>query len=159
MNIRFSQATTADAKLISDMVLALTEEITSRSNLPLFNISGKETEQRFTQLLNAGHYHTCLCYVDDCPVGMVTYTETHALYAGGAIGLIQEFYVEPEARSLGIGSLMVDHIRTLGQQNDWSCIELCTPPLPEFEDTLNFYQRNGLTPVGGRKMRQSLDTL
>jgi hypothetical protein len=31
-----------------------------------------------------------------------------------------------------------------------------TPPLPEFERTLNFYQDNGLVPVGGRKMRQNL---
>ena len=35
-------------------------------------------------------------------------------------------------------------------------IELCTPPLPEFEASLRFYQKNGLAPVGGRKMREML---
>lgn len=33
---------------------------------------------------------------------------------------------------------------------------LCGPEGAEFERTLSFYQRNGLAPAGGRKMRQNL---
>jgi GNAT superfamily N-acetyltransferase len=83
-------------------------------------------------------------------------TETYALYIGGKIGVIQEFYVSPEHRAAGVGSMLIEQVKAYGKQNDWSCIELCTPPLPAFEQTLNFYQQNGLIPVGGRKMRQIL---
>ncbi|WP_445368773.1 GNAT family N-acetyltransferase [Methylomonas sp. BW4-1] len=85
-----------------------------------------------------------------------TITETYALYAGGKIGVIQEFYVIPEFRCSGVGALLIEQIRSYGQRRGWSCLELCTPPLPEFERTLSFYQHNGLMPVGGRKMRQNL---
>tara|TARA_R110000751_G_scaffold15290_7_gene49678 strand:- start:76467 stop:76727 length:261 start_codon:yes stop_codon:yes gene_type:complete len=84
-------------------------------------------------------------------------SETYALYAAGKIGVIQEFYVSPEFRATGVGSKLVKQIQNFGSEHAWSCIELCTPPLPEFERTLHFYQRNGLKPVGGRKMRQVLE--
>ena len=88
---------------------------------------------------------------------VATISETYALYAGGKIGIIQEFYVIPEFRSSGVGSKLLDAIRIHGVNRNWSCIELCTPPLPEFERTVAFYQTNGLLPVGGRKMRQNLN--
>ncbi|WP_373888325.1 GNAT family N-acetyltransferase [Massilia sp. YMA4] len=76
--------------------------------------------------------------MDDQPAGVITVTESHALYAGGRIGIVQECYVGPAYRSHGVGA----------------ALELCTPPLPRFERTLAFYQRHGLVPVGGRKMRR-----
>lgn len=87
---------------------------------------------------------------------MVTMSESYALYAGGKLGVIQEFYVAPDYRSTGIGSKLIEQVKEFAINKNWSCIELCTPPLPAFERTLAFYQSNGLIPVGGRKMRQSL---
>jgi hypothetical protein len=87
---------------------------------------------------------------------VATFTETYALYCGGKIGLIQEFYVSATQRSLGVGDRLLNQVKEHGIQHRWSYIELCTPPLPEFDKTLSFYQLNGLKPVGGRKMRVSL---
>jgi len=95
---------------------------------------------------------------ENIPVAVATITETYALYAGGKIGVIQEFYVIPEFRSYGVGAMLIEQVKLYGQERQWSCIELCTPPLPEFERTLSFYLHNGLVPVGGRKMRQNLAT-
>lgn len=58
--------------------------------------------------------------------------------------------------SSGVGSMLIEQVKDYGNNSNWSCIELCTPPLPEFVRTLNFYQKNGLIPVAGRKMRQTL---
>jgi len=116
----------------------------------------EETVQRCAALLSAGHYAAILGWSKTTPVAVATITESYALYAGGKIGLIQEFYVVPEYRGSGIGTLLIKQVRDYGLTRGWSCIELCTPPLPEFERTLNFYQVNGLVPVGGRKMRQNL---
>lgn len=60
------------------------------------------------------------------------FTESCALYAGGKIGIILEFYVVPEFRSTGIGARLISEVQNYGRENGWSCIELGTPPLPEF---------------------------
>ncbi|TDO98957.1 GNAT family N-acetyltransferase [Marinomonas balearica] len=156
MDITFRKATVEDAESISSMVLELTNEIGERTNVQHFDINPKETIERCQQLMSDGHYTAILGFSDTTPIAVATFTETYALYCGGKIGLIQEFYVSPTQRSLGVGEMLLNQVKEHGVQHSWSCIELCTPPLPEFAKTLSFYQLNGLKPVGGRKMRVSL---
>jgi hypothetical protein len=44
----------------------------------------------------------------------------------------------PVFRSFGVSAKLVEQVKQYGQKQEWSCIELCTPPLPEFERTLSF---------------------
>ena len=156
MNINFLMASQSDAQNIAEMVVKLTNEICELTKAQHFDISLMETVKRCRVLLNDGHYRAIVGFDDKKPIAVVTLSETHALYAGGKVGLIQEFYVKPEYRAAGLGAMLVKQVKELGLQENWSCIELCTPPLPEFERTLTFYQRNDFKAVGGRKMRQSL---
>lgn len=156
VTLEFIQATTEHSEIISSLIVQLTQEICDRTNAQHFNIDLENTIQRCAELLSTGHYAAILVRSDNIPVAVATITETYALYAGGKIGVIQEFYVIPNFRCLGVGTMLIERIRNYGQIRDWSCIELCTPPLPEFDRTLSFYQQNGLIPVGGRKMRQNL---
>ena len=94
-----------------------------------------------------------IAYVGKKPVGVVTIAETYALYAGGKIGIIQECYVSPEQRSQLVGDALLNGALLLAKANGWACMELCTPPLPEFKKTVDFYVRHDFVPVGGRKMR------
>ena len=156
MEINFREATLKDSELIGRLVVELTTEICELTNTPHFDIDLNGTIQRCNELINGGHYSAIIGVYDNNPIAVVTMTETYALYAGGKIGVIQEFYVSPEFRASGVGSMLIEQVQVYGKKHNWSCIELCTPPLPEFERTLNFYQKNGLSPVGGRKMRQVL---
>ena len=156
MKLEFTQATPDKAKIIGSLVVQLTQEICERTNAQHFDIDLESTVQRCEELLSAGHYAAIIGWADKIPVAVSTIAETYALYAGGKIGVIQEFYVIPEFRSSGVGAMLIEQVRNYGQKRGWSCIELCTPPLPEFERALSFYQNNGLVPVGGRKMRQNL---
>lgn len=156
MKVEFTQATPDNAEIIGSLVIQLTQEICECTNIQHFNIDLKSTVQRCDTLLSAGHYAAIIGWIDNIPVAVSTITETYALYAGGKIGVIQEFYVIPEFRCSGVGTMLIEQVKSYGQQRAWSCIELCTPPLPEFERALRFYQNNGLVPVGGRKMRQNL---
>ncbi len=156
MNIKFREATQKDSEIIGTLVVDLTNEISALTHTQHFNIHLSDTIKRCRDLINDGHYCAIIGEVEETPVAVVTLTETYALYAGGKIGVIQEFYVSPEHRAAGVGSMLIEQVQAYGKKQKWSCIELCTPPLPAFDRTLKFYQKNGLTPVGGRKMRQSL---
>jgi GNAT superfamily N-acetyltransferase len=156
MNINFGEATLKDSELIGCLVVELTTEICALTKVQHFDIDLNGTIQRCQELIRDGHYSAIIGIYENKPIAVVTMTETYALYAGGKIGVIQEFYVSPEFRASGVGSMLIEQVQDYGKKHNWSCIELCTPPLPEFERTLNFYQKNGLIPVGGRKMRQAL---
>lgn len=156
MSILFRIASFHDAKSIGSLVLKLTEEICTRTKAQHFDVDLASTIQRCENLMRDGHYGAILGFSGDSAIAVATFTESYALYAGGKIGIIPEFYVEPDMRSSGVGAKLIDAVKRHGRTNGWSCIELCTPPLPEFERTLQFYQDNGLIPVGGRKMRIQL---
>jgi GNAT superfamily N-acetyltransferase len=158
MKLEFTQATPDNAEIIGSLVVQLTQEICERTQTQHFIIDLHGTVQRCEELLSAGHYAAIIGWSENIPVAVATITETYALYAGGKIGVIQEFYVIPKFRCLGVGAMLIEQVKRYGQKREWSCIELCTPPLPEFERVLSFYQHNGLAPVGGRKMRQNLAT-
>ncbi|MCG7537391.1 GNAT family N-acetyltransferase [Pseudoalteromonas sp. OOF1S-7] len=156
MEFEFREAKPEDSAIISTLVVALTTEICEKTKAQHFNIDLRETSQRCRKLIIDGKYSAIIGMHEHHPVAIATITETYALYAGGKIGVIQEFYVVPEFRKAGLGAKLLEQVNRYGKEHEWSCIELCTPPLPEFERTLKFYQKNGLIAVGGRKMRQVL---
>ena len=156
MKLEFTYATVIDAEAIGTLVVDLTNEICERTNTQYFDIELETTITRCKELLSNGQYLAILGWFKNKPIAVATFNETYALYAGGKIGVIHEFYVKTEYRSTGIGKLLVEEVQKYGKENNWSCIELCTPPLPEFEETLRFYKKNGLAPVGGRKMRLNI---
>lgn len=156
MKIDFKIATADDSDTIGALVIELTSEISSLTKSAHFDIDLHHTVQQCRELIMNGSYAAIIGYCDGIPVAVATLAETYALYAKGKVGVIQEFYVLPNFRSSGIGAMLIEQVQEYGNENKWSSIELCTPPLPEFDRTLQFYQRNGLAPVGGRKMRQML---
>ncbi len=153
MPIHFKIATPGDADTIGTLVVELTREICLLTKAKHFDLDLTGTISRCRSLLSQGHYQAIIAFAEQKPIAVATMAETYALYAGGKMGIVPEFYVEPNYRSSGCGSQLLAQVKEYGGAQAWSCLELCTPPLPEFERTMMFYQSNGLTPVGGRKMR------
>lgn len=152
-------ASPEDAPVITRMVLALTAEIASQlpveSGTPHFDIDAPRTEALCRQWLAEGHYLVLLASVKGTAVAVAALAHSHALYAGGSIGIVQELYVEPAYRNAHVGAALLARVFALAAERRWAAIELCTPPLPAFERTLAFYRQHGFKPVGGRKMRRS----
>jgi GNAT superfamily N-acetyltransferase len=92
----------------------------------------------------------------ECVAGLLTLAECRALYAEGRFGIIPELYVRPDRRSQGVGGKLVTEAKRVARSNGWVRLEVTTPPLPQFDRTLAFYERQGFSISGGRKMKLSL---
>ncbi len=86
-------------------------------------------------------------------VGFLTVYEGYALYAEGAFGTMAELYVKPSYRSQGIGKMLILKVKDFGNARGWKRLEVTTPPLPQFDATLAFYEREGFEVSGGRKLK------
>jgi len=137
------------------MVVALTDEIIARTHMSHFDVNLPETTARCREFIESGKYAVYIAEAaGNNAVGFAALGESHALYTEGAFGIVQEFYVAPEHRSSGIGQKLLQAAESHAQREGWKRLELCTPPLPEFQRALEFYERNGFEVTGGRKMKR-----
>lgn len=137
------------------MVKRLTDEIIEAIGEKQFNIDFEETRARCRRFLNQEIYavYKAVDSEADRPVGFIALCESHALYAEGAFGIIQELYVDPAYRSKGIGRRLVEAAIEHGKRRGWMRLEACTPPLPQFTGTIRFYEQQRFEVTGGRKMK------
>ena len=63
------------------------------------------------------------------------------------------FFVRPGFRSQNVGLGLVAQARHFGNSRAWTRLEVTTPPLPQFDKTLAFYEREGFEITGGRKLK------
>lgn len=161
MEITVRRATPADAPLVAEFALRLTEEVMERAGVPDFDADPQQAAALCRDFLERGLYTAFFALegAKQQPIAAATLCESHALYARGSFGIIQEFFVEPAFRSQDVGAALLGAIVDYGRERGWTRVELCTPPLPEFSRTLGFYEKNGFKVTGGRKMKQLIDPL
>jgi len=157
MDIVIRHALPSDAAVIAAGVKALTDEIMTKTGALHFDVDAVKIENDCRNFLKSGRYVVYLAQAAGAQcAGFATLCESHALYAGGSFGIIQEFYVEPQFRSAGLGRRLLDAVVAHGRRLGWKRLEMCTPPLPEFDRTLEFYRHNGFEITGGPKMKRLL---
>jgi len=142
-----------DADIIASMVGELLQEIMSAVSEKAFNFHHHETETRARAWLIDGSYLVLLARDGGAAVGFLALYQSYALYTEGVYGTIPEFYVRPSHRSRGIGTALIAESKKVGQARGWRRLEVTTPPLPQFDRTLAFYQRQGFAISGGRKLK------
>jgi GNAT superfamily N-acetyltransferase len=153
MRLEIHLATPAEATVVAEMAVALTEEIVQRTGTRHFNVSLEDTATLCERFIAAGSYAALIATEDSRPLGFAGVCESHALYTEGTFGIIQEFYVAPASRSAGVGAALLEAACNHARARGWKRLELCTPPLPEFQSSLAFYERHGFDVTGGRKMK------
>jgi len=144
---------------IAKLAVCLTQEIIERTGIQHFDVDVPQAIKLCENYVANGVYTVMAAFDDKHDnqiVGFGALCESHSLYAEGAFGIIQEFYVLPEYRSQDVGKTLIENMVALGKQKQWRRLELCTPPLPEFDRTLSFYEANGFEVTGGRKMKVQL---
>lgn len=155
MTIHIKKASVEDAEQIALMVKQSTDEIIDAIGEKPFNIDLTETSARCRRFLEQELYavYRAIDSESDEPLGFIALCESHALYAEGAFGIIQELYVDPAHRAKGIGRRLVEAAMNHGRKRGWKRLEVCTPPLPPFSGTVRFYERQSFNVTGGRKMK------
>jgi len=155
MSIYIRKATPTDAHDIASLAKALTDEIIVKTGAQHFNVDITETTELCRNLMEQGKYTVLLAVngESDTSIGFAALCESHALYTEGTFGIVQEFYIQPEFRSQKVGSTLLEEVAEHAKSLGWKRLELCTPPLPEFERTVNFYEENSFEVTGGRKMK------
>lgn len=152
--ISIENATADDSHEIAVMVGELLNEIMNAIGVQAFHFDLEETTNRLKDFINREKYFVFVAREDGGnAVGFVALYESHALYAEGSFGTMPELYVRPEFRSNHVGLRLVSQAKSFGGSRGWKRLEVTTPPLPQFEKTLAFYEREGFAITGGRKLK------
>ncbi len=80
--------------------------------------------------------------LDDVVVGYGV-ASVERLRDGGLLGVVDDLYVEPDARGVGVGEAMMDGLLAWCEQR--GCIGVDALALPGNRETKNFFERFGLT--------------
>ena len=153
-NIIF-RATKDQAETIAILVGELLQEIMDRIGIDVFHFDLEETKSRLVEFIEHEKNFVFVAIDQNTNemIGFVTVYEGYALYAEGAFGTMAELYVKPSYRSKGIGKMLIQSVKEFGDQRGWKRLEVTTPPLPQFDATLSFYEREGFEISGGRKLK------
>jgi GNAT superfamily N-acetyltransferase len=146
-------AQAADAPVIAQMVEELLREIMAAIGSSVFAYDPAETEARARARLADQTYTVFkVCNSEDA-VGFMAIYESRALDAEGVFGTIPELFVPPVHRSRGIGARLLAEAKQFAKSTSWTRLEVTTPPLPQFDRTLAFYELQELHISGRRKMK------
>lgn len=158
MRIEIIRATVEESSAIAAQVGELLHEIMQRIEDPVFDFDLDQTEQRLRGFIidEKNFVFVAKEIGSEAIVGFVTLYESFTLYAEGEFGTMAELYVCPVYRSKGIGKMLIEKARQFGGEQGRSRLEVMTPPLPEFDDTVSFYERERFEITGGRKLKTLL---
>ena len=156
MSIQIVQARPEDADTVATLVGELLHEIMAAVNDKVFAFHHDDTVARANSWMKDCLYTVLLAYEGPAPVGFLALYQSYALYTEGEYGTIPEFYVCPAHRSNGIGTALLSEAKCVGQAKGWRRLEVTTPPLPQFDRILAFYQQQGFSISGGRKLKVDL---
>lgn len=152
-----SGASANDAMDVAVMVGELLAEIMNAIGIQVFNFDLAETAERLHGFLVQEKYFVFVARTEEgSAVGFIALYESYALYAEGAFGTIPELYVRPEFREQEVGLQLLSAAKAFGATRRWTRLEVTTPPLPQFDRTLAFYEREGFAISGGRKLKIQL---
>lgn len=146
--------TYATALMVGELLTEIMREIDETA----FSFDLEATDKRISEWIKAEKYWIFLAkekHSQDM-LGFISMYESHALYAEGVFGTIAEFYVRPNYRSQKTGLQLLQKAQQLAHSKNWTRLEVTTPPLPQFDKTLAFYQKHGFAISGGRKLKKTI---
>jgi GNAT superfamily N-acetyltransferase len=138
-------ATTGDLPRVLELAGELRAELRAMRGGPLWEIREARVQphlEAFEELLRADDACVVIGAIDGVVVGYGT-VELETLRDGARLGIIGDLYVEPEARAVGIGEAIAEHVVAFCV--DAGCIGIDALALPGHRQAKNFFERAGFT--------------
>lgn len=141
----------SDAKDIASLLSDFADEIFKLTNQSI-NSDKKQIDELFDKYLD-NKFRAFVYEKENKIIGFITFIEAFSLYAKGEYIIITELYVSQKYRNKNIGKELLAKVINLAKKNNKKTIELTTPPLPQFQKSLDFYIKNGFKITGGKKVK------
>ncbi len=141
LSIRIAQID--ESPLVLSMLLELLVELGEDRN-SLDHID----ESLVRRLLQSSVTTAYFAELDGEPVGLMTLTESQAVYAGGSYGTIDELYVSPGHRSRNIGAALIAEAKRVSAVKQWKRLVVTAPPEARWKRSVHFYEQNGFKFTG-----------
>lgn len=131
-------------------VLALVEELLTELGEEGREFTGTDRDKLGSDLkrnLVTGRFLALLAKdASGAAIGVLTLSESFALYAGGEYGVIDEMYVRPQCRGEGIGLALVNEAVAIARARRWFRLDVTGPGGELGETTLGTRRPGG--PAG-----------
>ena len=150
------RATVDDAPVIAELADELLREIMIAIGVNAFDSDPAIMCEQLRQSIPGNQHFILIAEQADIPIGFAALSSAYALYTNGPYGIITELFVLPKHRSQSIGERLVQECKQFAVEMGWTRLEVTTPPLPEFDHTLRFYENRGFAITGGRKLKHSI---
>ena len=143
------RATLQDADFVGDLVTALLDELYG----PEYGAQRRPIYRRAAaELIATPDIYAALLAMapENGALGVLTMSQCVSIYAGGRFGEINEFYVAPSARKLGLGRALIAAAAGEAARRGWPILEVGAPHLPRWQATVDFYRSCGFSEIGPR---------
>ena len=138
-------ATAADLTRLVELAHALRVELGEERGGPLWSTREARPEPldaAFRALLDRSDAVMLVGTYDDAVVGFGA-AHVEDLRDGSRLGVIDEIYVQPEARAVGVGETLVE--RLVAFCRDAGCLGVDATALPGDREAKNFFERAGFS--------------
>ncbi|BBM03042.1 N-acetyltransferase [Microbulbifer sp. GL-2] len=137
---RITKATSEHSDEVANLVTKLLQALVGHKR----DIDFERLVSVSRKLLSEGDgFHAFLYQVESTSIGVITVSQSAAIYAGGHYGVIEELYVEPEFRSKLIGKALLGKVVSFAREQGWPRLEVSTPEKEHWQRTIDFYRREG----------------
>ena len=151
--IQIRRASSKDSFVVASMIDKLLSELSGDESL-----RSKSLEPLAYELLDDSDeaasftYFVLLAFNEfsNEVVGVISGSESRAVYTNGRFGVIHELYVLPEQRSNKVGAKLIDAMKAIGEKRRWNRIEVGAPNPENWGRTIRFYQEIGFEEIGPR---------
>ncbi|MGI9603241.1 MAG: GNAT family N-acetyltransferase [Acidimicrobiales bacterium] len=137
-------ATPDDVGTLTALLSAAVDELTPTKGGDVWarrEARAQPAEDSFRRLITDADHLVVVGTIDDVAVGYAA-VETEVLRDGGELARLDDVFVLPDARGVGVGEVMIDLVLEWAEQR--GCIGIDSIALPGNRATKNFFETHGL---------------
>lgn len=151
MTVKIEKAKTEDISIIKDLLKKLYEEVDEEGDSADFL-----SDELIAQMMGNGNTIILKAIIENKITGIITLTETQAIYADGTYGIIDELFVEEGYRSKKVGKLLIDEACNIAKLKKWKRLAV-TAPTKDFDRQQKFYESNKFEFTGPKLKRTNFN--